>query len=353
MAVKVSTAPRAWLIRAGRAGERDQFALDAGLAAGGFPEVADMSAATTREMVGALVKTAFPDAAEGKINNFTGQLWALRTRIVPGDLIVLPLKTTSQIAIGHATGTYEYRQDADPARRHVLPVAWDRTDVPRTAIGQDLLYTLGAFMTICEIKRNDAVWRLQQILATETDPGARPETLQADEATEADVATSSTGIDFERASLDRIQAFIAERFAGHGLARLVGAVLEAEGFRCQVADPGPDGGIDVFAGRGPLGLDSPRLIVQVKSSPTPVDVKVVRELHGVLSTHGAEQALLVAWGGVNKAAKQELRNQFFKVRVWSADELLDALKRTYPILGEDLRAELPLKQIWALVEEPV
>jgi hypothetical protein len=29
----------------------------------------------------------------------------------------------------------------------------------------------------------------------------------------------------------------------------------------------------VFAGRGPLGLDSPRLIVQVKSSPTPVDVK--------------------------------------------------------------------------------
>jgi restriction system protein len=120
---------------------------------------------------------------------------------------------------------------------------------------------------------------------------------------------------FERASLDRIQAFIAEHFAGHGLARLVGAVLEAEGFRCQVADPGPDGGIDVFAGRGPLGLDSPRLIVQVKSSPTPVDVKVVRELHGVLSTHGAEQALLVAWGGVNKAAKQELRNQFFKVRV--------------------------------------
>ncbi len=165
------------------------------------------------------------------------------------------------------------------------------------------------------------------------------------------MATSSSGIDLERAALDRIQAFIAGRFAGHGLARLVGAVLEAEGFRCQVADPGPDGGIDVFAGRGPLGLDSPRLIVQVKSSPTPVDVKVVRELHGVLSTHGAEQALLVAWGGVNKAAKQELRNQFFKVRVWSADELLAALMRTYPVLSEDLRAELPLKQIWSLVEE--
>jgi restriction system protein len=70
-----------------------------------------------------------------------------------------------------------------------------------------------------------------------------------------------------------------------------------------------------------------------------------------MSTHGADQALLVAWGGVNKAAKQELRSQFFKVRVWSADEMLDALMRTYPVLDEDIRAELPLKQIWALVEE--
>ena len=64
MAVKVSAGPRAWLIRAGRAGERDQFALDSGLASGGFDEVADMSSATTREMVGSLVKAAYPRTAD-------------------------------------------------------------------------------------------------------------------------------------------------------------------------------------------------------------------------------------------------------------------------------------------------
>ena len=106
-----------------------------------------------------------------------------------------------------------------------------------------------------------------------------------------------------------------------------------------------------FAGQGPLGLDSPRLIVQVKSSPSPVDVKIVRELHGVLSTHGADQALLVAWGGVNKAARQELRSQFFRVRVWDADNLLDAVLRNYDKLSEELRADLPLKRVWSLVEE--
>lgn len=343
--------PRAWLARAGKAGERDAFALELGFAGGGFHEVADLSAATTREAVHDAVMKWFPDATDGKVNNFTGQLWALRSRIEVGDLVVLPVKTTSQIAIGRVTGTYQYRDDPDPNRRHVVPVEWLVTDVPRTAIHQDLLYSLGAFMTICEIKRNDGAWRLAQVVNTGTDPGARPETLQSDEETADDAATTSSGVDLERASLDRIQSFIAERFAGHGLAKIVGAVLEAEGFKCQVVDPGPDGGIDVYAGRGPLGLDSPRLIVQVKSSPTPVDAKVVRELHGVLSTHGADQALLVAWGGVNKVAKQELRNQFFKVRVWSADDLLDAVMRTYPALDDELRADLPLKQIWALVEE--
>ncbi len=343
--------PRAWLTRTGRLGERDAFALDRGFAGGGFREVADLSAAKSREDVHDLVSKGFPDASAGRINNFTGQLWALRSSIAVGDLIVLPLKTTSQIAIGKATGGYEYRDDADPDRRHVIPVEWVRTDVPRTAVHQDLLYSLGAFMTICEIKRNDGAWRLLQIAKTGTDPGARSELVPPDDAADDDSATVTASVDLERASLDRIQGFIAERFAGHGLARLVGAVLEAEGFTCQVVDPGPDGGIDVFAGQGPFGLDSPRLIVQVKSSPSPVEAKVVRELQGVMSTHGADQALIVAWGGVNKVAKQELRNQFFKVRVWGADDLLEAVVRNYDRLDEGVRADLPLKRIWALVED--
>ena len=151
--------------------------------------------------------------------------------------------------------------------------------------------------------------------------------------------------------MDQIQAFVAENFAGHELSRLVAEILEAEGFFTEESPPGPDGGIDVFAGLGPLGLDSLRLIVQVKSSPSPIDVKVVRELHGVLTTHGAEQALLVAWGGVTSAARRELRSQFFRLRVWDADDLIEAVLRNYGKLSEDLRADLPLKRVWSLVEE--
>lgn len=344
--------PRAWMIRAGKSGERDDFALERGLAGGGFHEVPDLTEAPSRDQVREIVHNSFPTDSEGTITNFTGQLWALRSRVQPGDLAVLPLKTTSQIAVGVVTQGYQYRDDAYASRRHVVSVDWKRTDVPRTAVRQDLLYSLGAFMTVCEIKRNDGAWRLQQIMETGSDPGARVEAVEASEAGGADTTDASEStFDLERLGRDQIQNHVAEQFAGHGLTNLVAAVLRAEGFFAQVASPGPDGGIDIFAGKGTLGLDPPLLIVQVKSSPSPVDVKVVRELHGVLSTHGAEQALLVAWGGVNKTARQELRSQFFRVRVWDADDLLDAVLRNYEKFSDEIRAELPLKRVWTLVEE--
>ena len=45
--------------------------------------------------------------------------------------------------------------------------------MPRTAVKQDLLHSLGAQMTICAITRHDGAWRLQQLLETGRDPGAR------------------------------------------------------------------------------------------------------------------------------------------------------------------------------------
>ena len=344
----------AWLIRAGSHGEREDFVLKNGIAGVGFEPVSDLTTATDRDQVRTVVRNAYPDAKERMVANFAGQLWSLRSRVKPGDLVALPLKRSSQIALGLVTRGYEYLADERSAYRHRVSVDWKRTDVPRTAIGQDLLYSLGAAMTVCQIQRNDALWRLQRVLKTGTDPGARVEVIVAAENDGVEAADSSEPVgDIERLGRDQIHAHVAAQFAGHRLADLVAAVLRAEGFVTRVALPGRDGGIDIFAGSGPLGLDSPKLIVQVKSSPTPVDVKIVRELHGVLATHGADQALLVAWGGVNKPARDELRSEFFRVRDWDADDLLDAILRNYERLDEEWRAELPLKRIWSLASEPV
>lgn len=96
----------AWLIRAGRAGERDQWYLDNGFAGGGWREVGDLSEAATREAVRKVVEEAFPTSSSAFHANATGQLHALRNRVAVGDTVVLPLKTKRRVALGTVTHCY-------------------------------------------------------------------------------------------------------------------------------------------------------------------------------------------------------------------------------------------------------
>lgn len=347
----------AWVIRAGRHGERDQWALEHGLSGGGWRELPDLTPCRSKQDVATLVRAVMPTAADGTVANYTGQLWALRTRITKGELVVMPLKTTRQIAIGRATSGYVYLADEpDPNRRHVVRVLWERTDLPRTSVKQDLLFTLGSAMSIFAPSKHNAVARLEHLLAHGTDPGASGLSgnvghgiSSTSDTDGAEVDEPELAADIEQVALDRITARIAEDFAGHGLATLVTAVLTAEGFVCTQAPPGPDGGIDITAGGGPLGLDSPRLLVQVKSGGQ-IGSPVVTQLHGVMTTNGADQGLLVAWGGLSRPAREALRHQHLRVRVWEAADVVEAVLRCYDRLPEEMRTELPLRRVWMLAD---
>ena len=126
------------------------------------------------------------------------------------------------------------------------------------------------------------------------------------------------------------------------------AILDADGYLCSMAPPGPDGGVDITAGGGPLGLDSPRVLAQVKTGGA--DIGVVNRLQGVMATHGAEQGLLVAWNGLTKPARQQLSNQKLRVTVWEAADVVDVVLRNYDQLPEEIRSKLPLRRVWMLAD---
>src|SRR5699024_9504760 len=109
----------AWVIRAGVNGENEDCNLTEGQAGAGFREVDDLSHCMTRDDVRAVVEAAYPDAPKGRSANFTGQLWALRHTVQVGDLIILPLKRSGQLALGTCTKTYAYdKTQPDKERRH-------------------------------------------------------------------------------------------------------------------------------------------------------------------------------------------------------------------------------------------
>lgn len=340
---------RAWVVRAGRMGERESFALDHGVVVAGWQEVGDLSSVTSREDVRAILQRDLADLSEKVLVNHTGQLWAFSHTIENGDLMVLPCKTTSSLAIGEVTGPYRYVAENPPDARHTRPVDWKRVDIPRVGVGQDLLYSLGSALTVFQVKRNNGVARLSKLLETGRDPGAvAGSTTSPDEDEDEITGQGDLSVDIAQIAADGIQAHMAERFAGHRLAALVDAILQAEGYTTRFSPPGPDGGIDVLAGSGPLGLDSPRIAVQVKSSDSPVDVMAVRDLQGAATTVNADTALLVAWAGLNKPARDHVKNLWFNLRVWTAQDVIDKATENYDALPAEIQADLPLKKVWTL-----
>jgi restriction system protein len=204
-------------------------------------------------------------------------------------------------------------------------------------------------MTICEIQRNDALKRVRAVIQTGTDPGAllgkqgvvSPQV--ADEPEDADDYAS----DIEDIANQQIVSLIKSEFAGHALADLVAEILRIEGYTTKVSPPGADGGVDILAAGGMLGLGEDRVCVQVKSGDGAANHDVVLRLIGSVSNSQARTGLLVSIGGVNSAAQKELDNNFFKLRLWQMPDLLKALFKAYNELSDETRKKLPLKLIWA------
>ena len=119
----------------------------------------------------------------------------------------------------------------------------------------------------------------------------------------------------------------------------------------NVSPPGPDRGIDIVAGRGALGFEPPRLVVQVKSGNVVADQPTLQSLIGAVQDTHADQGLLVCWGGFKKPVDQRRNELFFRIRLWGQAEVLDALFDVYEKLPEQFRAELPMQRTWMLVPE--
>lgn len=336
-----------WVARAGKYGERENFALENNVVAIGWDDMPDLSEIRSRDQLKDLLMETYPDENPKRIKNWESQLWAFVRRFKKGDIVALPLKTQSSIAFGKIIESYRYVPEAPDGAKHQQPVEWRNTDIPRSKIDSDLRFSLGGAMTVFSVYRNNAEDRINALL--EGEPISSLSSVPQVEGEEEE--SDAVAIDFQRQTEDQIVAFIERKFKGHGLAHLVAGVLEGQGYRVQTSPPGADGGVDIVAGSGPMGFEVPRLCVQVKSGDNPVDVAILRELQGVMKNYRAEHGLIVSWGGFKSSVYQEARQLFFEIRLWDQSDLVRTIQEIYERLPDQLQAELPMKRTWILVVE--
>ena len=212
--------PKVFLNRAGKIGQDEGSALERGLSIVGFQSYPSLEGITDYEAILSLLNEQDSKIKKRAAANFAGQLWAFSISMIEGDIVVLPLKATSQIALGKVSGLYKY-QKIGGEWRHTRPVDWQRLDVLRSDFKQDLLYSFGAFMTVCQISRNDAETRVATVLRGQKDPGPSGE-VRPDKKKDHDDDDDFTSItDLSQLADDQIVAHIQTQFVGHEFTRLI------------------------------------------------------------------------------------------------------------------------------------
>jgi len=338
-----------WLVRAGDHGQFEQkFIQEKRVYVTWDSLNVNLSKLPDRHALESAMVERYPDTKPKAILNWVSQVWPFAHAIEKGDWVVLPLKTQPAIQIGEIVGDYHFEASGPDPFYHWRPVKWIAEALPRTNFGQDLLYSFGAFMTICRIQRNYAEMRLKAMQKSDWAPEKIADVIDSEESS-SDEEVESTNL--EDLANDQIDKLIGARFKGHKLTSLVEAILKAQGYTTYRSPEGADGGADILAGTGPLGFGAPKLCVEVKSEKNPIDRPTVDKLLGAVSKFGASEGLFVSWSGFKTNVQKELSPSFFKVRLWTRKELLEQLFAHYDELGEDLRAELPLKRIWTVAAQ--
>lgn len=284
-----------WLVRAGRRGEHEQkFFADSRIYLTWDELEDDLTSLKDKSAVRERLQRAYPNETVARITNWTGQVSAFLFGMSSRDIVAVPRKTKAAFGIGEIQNSYQYDRRADMPYRHSRNVKWLNVDVPRSAFDKDLLFSLGAITTISGVRKDRAEERIRAYAQ-----GVRSGQPGPEGAEELD---SSESVDLERLGRDLIATYIIQKFKGHGLARLVEAVLKAQGYSTLTSPPGPDKGIDILAAPGPLGFGRPRICVQVKSQESPVDTPTLNQLIGrcrtcrpnrVCSSRGADSSRLL------------------------------------------------------------
>jgi restriction system protein len=334
-----------WVVRTGKYGEFEQRFLDDKriyLRWGGFD--ADLSMYETRAQLRGLLESKFPNYSKARISNGVGQLYAFVTGMSKGDTVVVPSKKKPAIHIGEIEGPYTFDPSGAADLKQYRTVRWLKTDIARSTFDPDLLYSFGAIMTVFRVERNNAETRVRAIAA------GTKSTLENTGVTEQDPDESEEladeDVDLERLGRDQIAKLIIQKFKGHGMERLVEAVLVAQGYTTYRSPEGADKGVDLLAAPGALGFGSPRICIQVKSTEGPVDHPTLQQLVGAMQAVQAEQGLLVSWGGFKSSVERARAQHFFKVRFWDQDTLIGQILESYDKLDDEIRAELPVKRVW-------
>jgi hypothetical protein len=155
-----------WILRSMHSAGYEEIAFRDGLVAIGWDAVGDLALLADQTQTIHAVRAAFPMAARESIRSRADQLFQFHVSMARGDLVVLLCRSGTDVAVGQIAGDYRYRHDLEQGVRHVRPVRWKRTDLPRSSV-MWLLLDMPTLVNIYLVEEKDSFARLTELAESE------------------------------------------------------------------------------------------------------------------------------------------------------------------------------------------
>jgi len=323
----------AWVVRAGEGGYLfDEFKKN-GIVAIGWNEIGNLTNVTDPNKIKEMVKDKYPNYSAGKLAMTAAQIKHFRFDIKNDDSVVTYDPQNRIYLVGKVQGEYKFL-DIIQNYGHAHKVKWLGT-VERDKLSTTTKNTLGAISTLFELPedvRNEIFGVLE---------GKKPETGDDIEKSEEDLESLKEDME------NKAREFIKDRLTRldwEDMQELVAGVLRAMGYKTTISPKGADGGRDIFASPDGLGLEEPRIVVEVKHRQGPMGRREVASFIGGMRK--GHKGLYVSTGGFSKDAKTEADRSEIPLTLVDMERLTDLVVENYDKFDTEARELIPMARIY-------
>ena len=299
-----------WMVRAGRgSADIDLFVEQSVVAIGFSSQLGDRPLTANREELIALYHSAHPQLSKPKVAMHAGQIFRFCRRVEVGHEVLTYDSNQRRYYLGRVASAARYNTELRDGYRYVRDVQWTHR-VLRDSISLTTRNSLGAIMTLFRLK-DGASEELRRLAVPIEDSVAR--------------------LDWEQ------------------MQDLVAGILRAMGYKTRVAPPGADRGVDrgvdIMASPDGLGLQDPRIFVEVKHRPTTtMGSQQLRTFLG--GRQQGDKCLYVSTGGFTKDARYEAERSNVPITLLGLPDLRRLLVEHYEQLDVETKQLVPLARVY-------
>lgn len=333
-----------WMIRAGRGGTFAADWIENGIVGIGWDfdglDIANMD----RDQIRAAYAAAHPTESKQKVATSVGQVFRFAHSMEQGSTVVMYDPAERLYHIGVISGPCSPVPEPEGIT-YTRAVTWNKT-APRDVLSQSSKNSLGGIQTIFAISA-EVMADLESAASHKRPAAGAGLACNPDESAQDSSDDSSSDDEALTATYDNGIELIKDRVSQLGwedMERLVAGMLKAMGYCARVTPKGPDGGRDVIASPDALGLESPRIVAEVKHRKGAMGAPAVRSFIGGL--RAGDRGLYVSTGGFTKEARYEADRANVPVRLLDLDSFVRHYVEVYDKTDDETRSILPLTRIW-------